>query len=120
MIRKINRKTRRQRFFHKGKGIDLYTIIYYDPDAPSLYLHWLVVNIPGEPNANKNTLHEGNTLKPYTPPAHPGVPHNYHLTIYKQSSVINHTKSVYRAGFDLTSFVKDYRLQKVSDKVTII
>lgn len=44
----------------------LYTLILYDPDAPSgNHLHWVVVNIQG------NNINSGNTLLEYMGPAPP-------------------------------------------------
>lgn len=68
---------------------ELYTLIFFDPDAPSRqnptsreYRHWLVVNIPG------SSIDEGNEVLTYMGPAPPkGTgPHRYIFLIYKQSN----------------------------------
>jgi len=120
-IAKTKVKSRRKFKTQKGKGLDLYTIIMWDEDAPSVYLHWLSVNIPGKPVINERRIHGGTTLMRYTPPAPPpGPPHHYHISIYKQSSYINHKEQIGRVGFDVDSFVKQYDLQIISDTVKLL
>mmetsp|Transcript_9401 Transcript_9401/g.14166 ORF Transcript_9401/g.14166 Transcript_9401/m.14166 type:complete len:1182 (-) Transcript_9401:166-3711(-) len=70
----------------------LYTLIMTDPDAPSRseplfreYLHWAVVNIPG------NGISMGETVLPYVgpgPPMHSGQ-HRYFLCLFRQSGRVN-------------------------------
>ncbi|KJH40733.1 phosphatidylethanolamine-binding protein, partial [Dictyocaulus viviparus] len=67
----------------------VYTVMMIDPDAPSRknpknrdFLHWLVVNIPG------NDVNRGKEVVSYfgpKPPFGTGL-HRYYLLAYKQSS----------------------------------
>ncbi|KAH7709778.1 Phosphatidylethanolamine-binding protein PEBP [Aphelenchoides avenae] len=70
----------------------LYTLVMVDPDAPTHteptlreYLHWLVVNIPG------NDVKKGTELAGYygpQPPRNSGQ-HRYVLLVYKQAARID-------------------------------
>lgn len=75
-----------------------YTLVVSDPDAPSRknpffgeWLHWLVVNIPGEsPTADK-----GNMILEYNGPAPPKGTgsHRYALLVFKQNKKLNKSKN---------------------------
>ena len=117
---KVKRRTRKFKT-QKGRGLDLYTILILDKDAPSPYLHWLIVNIPGKPIMNQRRIHGGTTLMKYTPPAPPlGERHHYHISIYKQTFYINHTDQINRVSFDVDLFVNQYDLQMISDVVKLL
>jgi hypothetical protein len=63
----------------------LYTLIVWDPDAPSAgssYLHWLVLNCTGSTPATGETVM---SWVPPTPPAGSGT-HRYIFGLYKQAA----------------------------------
>ena len=64
----------------------LYTFITHDPDAVAgNYVHWLIVNIPG------NQLNSGKEILEYKGPAPPkgtGT-HNYIFTLYEQLTKVD-------------------------------
>jgi len=88
-----------------------YTLLMVDPDAPShenpiykYYLHWLVIN---------TNMEIVKYMKPQ-PPIHSGI-HRYVFMLFRQEYYIEPTiifKS--RKNFDLTSFVKKYRLHLIN------
>jgi len=63
-----------------------YTLIMYDPDAVvGNYLHWVVINIPG------NSISNGNQVFNYKGPAPPpgsGI-HRYIFLVFEQAGIIN-------------------------------
>ncbi|XP_039954003.1 phosphatidylethanolamine-binding protein homolog F40A3.3-like isoform X2 [Bactrocera tryoni] len=75
----------------------LYTLFMVDPDAPSRaepsnreFLHWLVINIPG------NKVAEGQTVAEYIgsgPPDGTGL-HRYVFLVFKQAGKIESTKFI--------------------------
>jgi len=99
-----------------------YSLVCVDPDAPSPehprfrhWLHWLVINIPGNGGEHVDT-HQGNTLAPYigpSPPAGTG-PHRYCFVVYEQGGSIDPAsvtenrveKTEQRKGFSLEEFIK--------------
>ncbi|GAB6024935.1 hypothetical protein CHUAL_010037 [Chamberlinius hualienensis] len=97
-----------------------YTFVMTDPDAPSRadpkfgeWLHWLVVNIPG------NDLSKGEVIDDYIgsgPPPGSGL-HRYVFLAYEQPGKINvdeprHSKSSGsgRRNFKISAFAKKYNL----------
>ncbi|XP_017780608.1 PREDICTED: protein D3-like [Nicrophorus vespilloides] len=98
-----------------------YSICMVDPDAPcrtapSLrnWLHWLVVNIPGQ------CFSDGQTLTEYVgaaPPKDTGI-HRYVFLVYKQCDkqyfhepTITACSAENRCNFDLHQFTKKYSLK---------
>jgi hypothetical protein len=71
----------------------LYTIIMYDPDAINgTFVHWAIVNIPG------NNINNGDILLPYkgpSPPYNTGK-HRYIFNLYEQSNKIEKDKILNR------------------------
>jgi hypothetical protein len=95
----------------------LHTLIMWDNDAPNPYpydtnspfIHWLMVNIPGD------RISFGSTVIPYIDPSPPGpAPHRYYIQIFEQSQretiYIDPKIVVRRVNFPLQSFVRDYDL----------
>nr|BAV32137.1 MOTHER OF FT AND TFL1 [Symplocarpus renifolius] len=75
-------------------GDNLYTLIMTDPDAPSPsnpsereWLHWIVVDIPGECNAAK-----GKELVPYMGPEPPIGIHRYVFVVFKQNKTLGEVR----------------------------
>ena len=87
----------------------LYTVMLTDLSAPhpedniySPFLHWLVVNVPG------NDINRGDVLMEYEPPNPPSDsnPHTYIFDILEQSERIRPTHHRVRANFALEKFVE--------------
>lgn len=103
-----------------GNLEQLYTLIFYDMDAPypapkntnSPYLHYLVTNIKGSDMAS------GNQLIDYLPPNPPkdSLPHTYFVDIYSQTDNIRPIQHSQRK-FGLNEFVKNNKL-KLFDRVS--
>lgn len=90
----------------------LYTVLMWDPDAPaSSWIHLFVVNIPG------NTLSQGQTLLSYEPPSPPSGTHRYYVTIYEQPQRISVVAPNERGNFVVESFVSQYALKRVGEKM---
>ncbi|KAK6038496.1 phosphatidylethanolamine-binding protein [Cooperia oncophora] len=80
-----------------------------DADAPSRkdphlseFLHWLVINIPGQ------SINRGSEEFPYRPPRPPvGTgPHRYYLLVFKQEKRISARNVESRARFDALAFAR--------------
>lgn len=91
----------------------LYTVIMYDLDAPypndpHLFLHWLVVNVPG------NDIDLGQTVVSYLPPSPPNdsPPHQYVVAVYRQRSMI-YPDIGSRSNLSLINLVRHYGLSLV-------
>ncbi|XP_050341435.1 phosphatidylethanolamine-binding protein homolog F40A3.3-like isoform X1 [Bactrocera neohumeralis] len=84
----------------------LYTLFMVDPDAPSRaepsnreFLHWLVINIPG------NKVAEGQTVAEYIgsgPPDGTGL-HRYVFLVFKQAGKIESTKFIRKTHIQANS-----------------
>jgi hypothetical protein len=70
--------------FYAGAEKNQFTLIMYDPDAPSgTHIHWVVVNISG---TGLNLDSHGIIVCDYKGPAPPpGKPHRYIFLLYKQT-----------------------------------
>lgn len=105
---------------YKHDDNEFYTLIMIDPDAPSRkapimgeWIHWLVVNIPGE------DISKGESLVDYTGarPLHGSGFHRYVFLIYKQTGKIvfhekhlkNHEEATHEK-FSTRKFVAKYNL----------
>jgi len=104
--------------FPEAKAGKLYTLAMIDPDAPSRanpkaaqWLHWLVVNLPGEELSNGEDR-DGKILMPHNGPAPPqgSGPHRYVFAVYEQPRRVNARVSRNRAGFKLATFAKRNRI----------
>lgn len=86
-----------------------YTLLLYDPDAPTpTYLHWLVVNIT---HPNQIT-----SLIPYEPPNPPSTDKHYHRYMFElleQPGPI-HISVSDRQGFQVNAFKKMYGLRTMA------
>lgn len=96
-----------------------YTLLLTDPDAPSRqnpirreWLHWLVVNIPG------NDISKGETINEYVgsgPPKGTGL-HRYVTLVFKQTGKLEFDEPRHsntdgnRAGFSTKNFAQKYNL----------
>jgi phosphatidylethanolamine-binding protein (PEBP) family uncharacterized protein len=85
-----------------------YTVVMYDRDAPypppnninAPFIHWLVINIPG------NDLEQGNSVLPYLPPNPPSSdPHRYQLDLYRQLRQLPDSFNVSRHRFPLDKWI---------------
>lgn len=91
---------------------NLYTLLIWDPDAPSpSYIHLLAINLQS-PN-----LSTGQTLLSYEPPTPPSGVHRYYTTVYQQKEHINLPVPNERANFDVDEFVTEYSLTKIGEKM---
>ena len=101
-------------FFIPENG-KLYTILMYDPDAPSKpsWVHWIVTNI-----STPDTI-SYNTVLLYSRPNPPyGATHRYFFGLYEQQSgKINPMISGIRGGFDYNSFVKENNLKLINQVI---
>jgi phosphatidylethanolamine-binding protein (PEBP) family uncharacterized protein len=104
--------------FNGSKG-HLYTIVMTDPDAPSPtqptsreWLHWLVVNLPGD---GKESIATVTAITPYAPPSPPKGTHRYVFVLLQQNAPISGTLSIpSRKGFSVRSFAQTHSLQPVA------
>ena len=69
---------------YAGEEKNQFTLIMYDPDAPSgTHIHWVVVNISG---TGLNLDSRGTTVCDYKGPSPPpGKPHRYIFLLYQQT-----------------------------------
>ncbi|XP_026333145.1 protein D2-like [Hyposmocoma kahamanoa] len=98
-----------------------YTLAMVDPDAPSRvtpiyreWLHWLVINIPGDNVAAADVIANYNGP---SPPKNTGL-HRYVILVYKQPGRINFnelylddTNPSKRANFSIAKFARKSNLQ---------
>src|SRR5438105_16268 len=86
----------------------LYTLMMYYLDAPTgIYLHLLVVNIPGFEVAN------GTVVVPYQSAEPPTVStHRYVYQVFRQAAPVKVFSQV-RTNFDLNSFITNNQLTAV-------
>ncbi|XP_046982767.1 protein D3-like [Schistocerca americana] len=99
-----------------------YTLAMTDPDAPSRkdpkfreFLHWLVVNIPG------NDIAKGETLAEYVgsgPPRGTGL-HRYVFLVFKQPGKLDfdeeptsRTSRIGRPRFSIHKFIQKYNMEE--------
>ncbi|XP_067013201.2 protein D1 [Anabrus simplex] len=104
-----------------AKPDEFYTVVMTDPDAPSRadpkfreFLHWLVINVPGEEIAN------GETLAQYVgsgPPKGTGL-HRYVLLVFRQPDKIafdglrlSNRSRMGRKNFSIQKFAEKYGLE---------
>lgn len=99
-----------------------HTIMIYDVDAPSStnptnspYLHYLVINIPG------NNLSQGQQVIPYMLPSPPigSGQHRYIVALYRQIGPISNITINERARFDINTFVTKNGLQLIVNEVIV-
>eukprot|EP00095_Tigriopus_kingsejongensis_P006177 maker-scaffold191_size271209-snap-gene-0.11 protein:Tk06177 transcript:maker-scaffold191_size271209-snap-gene-0.11-mRNA-1 annotation:"protein d2 isoform x2" len=98
------------RIQYQAQAGDLFTLMMIDPDAPNRkkpvakeWLHWLVVNIPGDNLANGQTV---TAFRPSGPPAGSGF-HRYVFLLFKQSQSLGKISSLNRrSGFNALKFAK--------------
>jgi phosphatidylethanolamine-binding protein (PEBP) family uncharacterized protein len=97
----------------KGDPGKVYTLLMSDPDASAKsWLHWLIVNIPGD------SLLEGQTVMPYAPPSPPSGTHRYVFTLYEQPSVsIMVSPPRERGNFSVETFEKEHRLRRIVSSI---
>ena len=89
---------------------ELYTVVLWDPDSPNpSYLHWLVINIPGE------KVDAGQVLVPYKPPTPPSGVHTYHVGLFVQKERLDFFAPG-REDFDIDDFVAQYNLTRAGEK----
>ena len=93
-----------------------YTVMMLDGDAPypkrntsSPFLHFLQTNIPG------NDISRGNILIPYlaAKPPTDSAPHNYVITIFQQSKIINADLPTSRERYNWNRFIQMYGLDAI-------
>lgn len=98
-----------------GDSEKLYTFLVSDPDAPAKsWLHWLIVNIPGD----TNDIYQGETVMSYAPPSPPSGTHRYIFTLYEQrGGSMMVTKPYERGNFSVDGFERQYGLQKLVHRI---
>lgn len=98
-----------------GEQGKVYTLLMTDPDAPAKsWLHWLIINIPGELNA----IEEGQTVVPYTGPSPPSGTHRYIFTLYEQPSGSLMVEAPSQRGdFQVSRFESQLGLQKLASRL---
>src|SRR6516165_6612428 len=80
----------------------LYTLVFFDLDAPYPdesdipYIHYLVINVPGD------NIEKGKTVLEYKPtiPPKDSSPHEYIVQLYEQPTKINVGKVERRSNLD--------------------
>ncbi len=96
--------------FQSDPPDELYTVVVWDPDSPDpSYLHWLIINIPGE------RVLDGQILVPYKPPTPPSGIHTYHVGLFVQKGHLDFFAPG-RTQFDIDDFVAKYGLTKAGVK----
>jgi phosphatidylethanolamine-binding protein (PEBP) family uncharacterized protein len=98
-----------------GEDRTLYTLVLSDPDAEAKsWLHWLIINIPGE----SNDVMEGQVVVPYSPPTPPAGIHRYIFTLYKQpGGSIMVAQPSERGHFPVANFERQFGLTKVATRI---
>ncbi len=98
--------------FFTPKESKLYTIIMWDPDAPAKpsWVHWIVTNL-----LSSEQIHQ-NTVLSYQGPNPPSGTHRYYFGLFEQTQGKIHPMiSGVRGGFDYQEFIRDNKLNKVSE-----
>ena len=95
----------------EGEPGKVYSLLMSDPDAlEKSWLHWLLINIPGE----SYNIQEGQTVMSYGPPTPPSGIHRYIFTLYEQpAGSIMVAKPNERGNFNVRSFEQQYQLSPV-------
>lgn len=95
--------------YSEASSRKMYTLAMVDPDAPNRadpkaaqWLHWLVVNIPGE-DLSGGDVSLGKVLMQHNGPSPPqgSGPHRYVFLVYEQTRSVRSRVSRNRAGFDI-------------------
>ena len=94
-----------------GEEGKVYTLLMSDPDAQAKsWLHWLIINIPGE----ANDVTEGQMIASYSGPSPPSGTHRYIFTLYEQPAGSMMVNPPYERGnFHVEQFERQHGLQKV-------
>ncbi|KAJ1349484.1 hypothetical protein KIN20_005061 [Parelaphostrongylus tenuis] len=105
------------RLMWEASSSSLYTVLMIDPDAPSRadpsfrdFLHWLVVNVPGD------ELSRGFTAAPYRGPGPPKGTgfHRYYFLVFEQPKTLQNIETREsrdsRKNFNTTEFVMHHGL----------
>ena len=101
----------------KPESTKLFTLLMSDPDAPTdipgtSWLHWLVLNIPGE----VPTIENGDEIVFYAPPTPPSGTHRYIFTLYEQPNSILYSAPSERKSFNVKAFENQFSLKKIASK----
>lgn len=102
----------------EASGFHLYTVIMYDPDAPSPtspickdWVHWIYIDASGK------HLSGGKELLPYNGPTPPEGTHTYHISLYSQTAeLMNARAPASRCKFSPSQFASDNDLKLVSTR----
>lgn len=91
-----------------------FTVMMTDPlQGSSEYLHWLVINVPG------NLISAGALIIPYQGPTPPvgDPPHQYDIRVYRQKRLIDpeNVRIDSRNGFNRKQFEKTFDLNNVGE-----
>jgi phosphatidylethanolamine-binding protein (PEBP) family uncharacterized protein len=91
----------------------LKTVIFWDANGPGgPFLHWLLVNVPGQAI---DQLSKGTALVSWAPPA-PAKgtgEHTYSVAVFQQGASIN-PGAPQRSGFSVETFARTHKLQPLS------
>lgn len=90
-----------------------YTLIIYDIDTVSLYIHLLVTNIP------QNDIEYGTIISNFKKPNPPFNTHRYIIAVFEQSGLIADSKFNTRDRFSLSDFIKKNNLHLLYEKMII-
>jgi phosphatidylethanolamine-binding protein (PEBP) family uncharacterized protein len=101
----------------KPESNKLFTLLMSDPDAPTdipgtSWLHWLIVNIPGDIPVIEN----GDEIMHYSPPTPPSGTHRYIFTLYEQPNSILYSAPSVRTSFNTKGFERQFLLKKITSK----
>ena len=100
-------------FIWPYKNNKYYTLMMYDIDTPSLYIHLLVINIP------KNDIENGTIILNYIKPNPPSDTHRYIIDIFEQSGLIAAPKIDTRDRFPLLNFIEKNNLYLIDEKMIV-
>jgi len=91
-----------------------YTLIIYDIDTSSTFVHLLVTNIP------RNDIENGTVVLDYMKPNPPSNSHRYIIAIFEQERVIIDTIPKIRSRFPLSNFIRKNNLYLLDEKMIVV
>jgi len=100
-------------FIWNYKNNIYYTLIIYDIDTPSTFVHLLVTNIP------KNDIEYGTIILDYMKLNPPSNTHRYIITVFEQTGLITDLKFNKRDKFSLLNFIQKNNLHLIDEKMFV-
>lgn len=95
------------------KNNKYYTLIIYDLDTPSIFIHLLVTNIP------RNEIEYGTVILNYMKPNPPSNTHRYIIAVFEQAGLITESEFGMRDRFPLRNFLLTNNLRPLDEKMII-